>query len=50
MNIDQSVLTAESAPRLQRTGPLDMSWLGRCSASLLTLDLTDCAALDTQVG
>ena len=26
-----------------------MSWLGRCSESLLTLDLTDCVALDTQV-
>lgn len=26
-----------------------MSWLGRCCESLLTLDLTDCVALDVKV-
>lgn len=38
-----------SAPLSVRVASLDMSWLGRCSESLLTLDLTDCVALDVKV-
>ena len=38
-----------SAPIPARMASLDMSWLGRCSESLLTLDLTDCVALDVKV-